>query len=670
MAKRQFDTPGVYFREIDLTDTEQSLYSGSNGLIIGYASQGPVNTPIFLSQEREVQETFGIPVNEAERYFIDSCRSYSKDSAALLAIRLPYGASTDDRYSTIGMAFTVPSGAVTLNTAVTGGLTSSEYSDLLGGDVSALSIPSTGALFTSSRVNDVENGDGDIYMALMDHQTSSTLTSGNSIWLTDTYPYENGVDYSGETLVNITLSGENGLSKELWNSVEYELEDDTFELFVLQYVANNRYEDGNGTMLPLQRWVVSFNPNKQNADGESLYIEDVLEGNTYINVYVSDELKTVSKDNPEILYQANKAGTAIVPGGYLFDMSIIKQFGTGNVFSGTLGKLSAALNTVINPRKYDIGVIMESGLASIAGGSHTTAYYGKTFAEDRLNSLIKDAAAFSGDAFKSIQNAYDDFCRKQRRDCVFIGDLPRNIVISGNNKIQEIEESAGVAWFTDFVEDIRTYIASNINSTYSTFYANWIRVPDIAGTTFYWSPMSADAGAVFARTDFAVGEWQAPAGQIYGQIDRALDIAVDLNKGQQAQIYRLGVNPVVNVINAGYFINGQKVRLVRKTQFDRLNVRRTFILVEKLVNSTGERYVFKNNTIFTRNSATLEIESVMGPIQAEGGVVGFKVVCDESNNTPQVIANHEMIIDVYIKPSIASEYIHINYIGVRQDAVL
>jgi len=670
MPKRQFDTPGVYFREIDLTDTELSLFTSSNGLIIGYASQGPVNTPVYLSQQREVVETFGEPVNEAERYFIDSCRAYLRDSSSLLAIRLPYGEASADRYSTMGLGFVVASGAVTLNSAATGGLTSSEYAALLGGNVGALSIPSTGALFTSPRVNDVENGDGDIYIALMDHQTSSTLTSGNQVWLNETYPYANGQDYDGETLVNITLSGENGLSKELWNSIEYELENDTFALFILQNVANNRYEGGLGTMLPLQRYVVSFDPTKKNADGESLYIEDVLEGSTYVNVYVSDELKAVTKANKNILLQKDASGSTITQGGYLMNLSAIKQFGTGNTFSGTYGKLNQALNTVINPKKYDIGVIMEAGLATIAAGSHTTAYFGKTFAEDKINSLKKDAADFSIDAFKTIQKAFDEFCRKERRDCVFIGDLPRNIVLSGKNKIQSIEEVAGVAWFTDFLEDIRTCISSNLNTTYTAIYANWIRSSDQYGTTYYWAPMSADAGAVYARSDFAVGEWQAPAGQIYGQVDRALDIAVDLNKAQQSQVYRLGVNPVINVVNAGYFINGQKVRLDRKTQFDRLNVRRLFILVEKLVNQVGERYVFQNNTVFTRNSARLEVESILDTIEAQGGLVDFKVVCDESNNTAQVIANHELVIDVYIKPPITAEYVHINYIGVRQDAVL
>ena len=358
-------------------------------------------------------------------------------------------------------------------------------------------------------------------------------------------------------------------------------------------------------------------------------------------------------------------------GGLIFNMSFQKSV-VSSIFANTLSKLTDALATVVNPDLYDVNIVMDAGLSNIAGGSNAVQYYGRTFADDKLNTMTQDASGFDFDAFKSIHARFDEFTRSERRDCVFIADIPRATVLTGNSKIQTVQTQSGggVSWFTQFLGDMQSYITSNLTSSYASVYANWVKVSDYTGSTVYWSPISAYVGAVYARSDFNVGEWQAPAGMLYGQITFALDIAINLDKGQQSQVYRLGCNPVVLIPNSGYYVNGQKTRLNRKTQFDRLNVRRLFLLVERVCNSLANQYVFTNNTMFTRNRAQIELTAVLAPIKAMDGITDFKVICDLTNNLPQNMENHEMMIDIYIKPVSANEYIMLNYIGVRQDAVL
>ena len=169
-------------------------------------------------------------------------------------------------------------------------------------------------------------------------------------------------------------------------------------------------------------------------------------------------------------------------------------------------------------------------------------------------------------------------------------------------------------------------------------------------------------------TDAEVGPWNAPAGFNRGILTNVVDVAIVPNQHQRDSLYQINLNPIATFADQGIVVFGQKTLLRKPSAFDRVNVRRTFLYLEKVTKSVMNFFVFENNTIFTRSRILNTLIPYYERVKAADGLYDFLIVCDERNNTPEVIDNNELIVDIYLKPVRTAEFIRVNFYATRTDA--
>ena len=150
-------------------------------------------------------------------------------------------------------------------------------------------------------------------------------------------------------------------------------------------------------------------------------------------------------------------------------------------------------------------------------------------------------------------------------------------------------------------------------------------------------------------------------------ITNALEVALRPNQKQRDQFYKIGLNPIAFFPGDGYVIFGQKTLQAKPSAFDRINVRRMFLYLEKAVRKTIKYYVFEPNTFSTRQNILAVLTPIFQRVKSTQGCYDFLIVCDERNNPPTVIDNNELVVDIYIKPVRAAEFILVNFYATRTD---
>lgn len=242
-----------------------------------------------------------------------------------------------------------------------------------------------------------------------------------------------------------------------------------------------------------------------------------------------------------------------------------------------------------------------------------------------------------------------------RKDCIAVLDCLSADVI--NNTGSE-------------AEDLRVYRRTtlNENSSYGSLYGNWLDVYDKWSGKYRWIPASGYVAGIFANTDDVSDPWFAPAGlnrAILGNIRR---LAWNPTKGERDSMYKNGINPIVSFAGQGKVVWGQKTLLDKESAFNRINVRRLFIVLEKAISTAAKYFLFEPNDDLTRMILVNMIDPFLRDVRARRGVYDYMVVCDSTNNSPERIDRNELWCDIYIKPTRAAEYIVLNFIATKTGA--
>jgi phage tail sheath protein FI len=159
--------------------------------------------------------------------------------------------------------------------------------------------------------------------------------------------------------------------------------------------------------------------------------------------------------------------------------------------------------------------------------------------------------------------------------------------------------------------------------------------------------------------------WYAPAGLNRGILRDVVDIGINPSQKQRDLLYKNGVNPTVFWPSDGYVVWGQKTLQRKPSAFDRINVRRLFLWMEKAVLAITRYFVFEQNTLFTRERVKAAIAPILDFAKNNEGVYDYMIVCDERNNTPDVIDRNELVVDIYVKPVRVAEFILVNFVATR-----
>ena len=203
------------------------------------------------------------------------------------------------------------------------------------------------------------------------------------------------------------------------------------------------------------------------------------------------------------------------------------------------------------------------------------------------------------------------------------------------------------------------------SSSYAVFDSGALYVFDKYNDTFRWINAAGDIAGLCAFTDNVQDPWFSPAGFNRGQIRGVTKLAFNPIKAERDTLYKARVNPIVSFPGEGIILFGDKTAQAKPSAFDRINVRRLFIVLEKAIATAAKFQLFELNDEFTRAQFRNLVEPFLRDVEGRRGMTDFQVVCDETNNTPQVIDTNRFVADIYIQPARSINFISLNFIAVR-----
>ena len=286
-----------------------------------------------------------------------------------------------------------------------------------------------------------------------------------------------------------------------------------------------------------------------------------------------------------------------------------------------------------------------------------------------------------------LQNAYDEFKDAETVDI--------NLILGGKgggDANTAASQDTHVTMLTALVEDrkdcvafVSPYRAATVGvSSSNTATANVVEAFDLCPSSSYvvfdssykymydkyndvyrYVPMNGDTAGLCAYTDNVADPWFSPAGLNRGNVRGAIKLSYTPKKSERDQLYRARVNPVVDFPGQGVVLFGDKTALSKPSAFDRINVRRLFLVLEKAIATASKFQLFEFNDEFTRASFRNLVEPFLRDVQGRRGIFDFRVVCDDTNNTGEVIDRNEFIGDIYIKPARSINFITLNFVAVR-----
>jgi phage tail sheath protein FI len=325
-------------------------------------------------------------------------------------------------------------------------------------------------------------------------------------------------------------------------------------------------------------------------------------------------------------------------------------FGSDHI--GAASNTALNVSTATNTTPFTISMVggTDTNETDTAFATIAKAYDLFTVPEEVDLSFVLTGKSRGGVHGEQLANYLIDNIAEVRKDCmVFISPASTDVINQPLTNADNVVE---------FRNAVRSTSFAVMDSGYKYQY-------DKYNDVFRWIPLNADIAGTCVRTDSTRDPWFSPAGTSRGQIKNAIKLAYNPTKGQRDLLYKNGVNPVINESGVGTILFGDKTLLSKPSAFDRINVRRLFIVLEKSISQAAKSLLFEFNDEFTRTQFRNIVEPFLRDIQGRQGIYDFKVVCDETNNTPQVIDANRFVGDIYVKPARAINYIQLNFVAVR-----
>ena len=290
---------------------------------------------------------------------------------------------------------------------------------------------------------------------------------------------------------------------------------------------------------------------------------------------------------------------------------------------------------------------------SLTGGANGTiddADRQTAFALFANDELVDVNLIFVGDASATVGDYVIDNVAEIRKDCmVFVSPAYASVV-----------DNIG-AESTSIIAEVGSYT----RSSFAVFDSGYKYMYNRYNDSYVWVPCNGDIAGLCAATDASADPWFSPAGYNRGAIKNAVRLAYSPNKTDRDALYKAGVNPVVGFPGSGIVLFGDKTLLEKPSAFDRINVRRLFITLEKAIATAAKFQLFEFNDAFTRAQFKNLVEPFLRDVQGRRGIYDFRVVCDETNNGSQVVDTNQFVADIFIQPAKSINFIQLNFIATR-----
>jgi phage tail sheath protein FI len=619
-------SPGVNVSEIDLTNVVPAV-STSTGGFAGTFGWGPANVRTLIDSENKLVSTFGKPTDSNFTSFF-SAANFLAYTNNLRVVRASNNSSTlNATANTSGVGVNIDNEseyelAFSVGSRPEFGQFYARYAGDTGNTISVsmcsnpTSFKQTGLLANTTSGSSIVTIGGDVTSTLSANSDIINI-AGYDYWVSSVGSYTSGI-------TSITVA----------NSAPY-----------TSSPALATLESTPAT----SSWV--YATQFDSAPGTSIYGTSQGAINDELHVVVIDTDGKISGERGTVLEKfahMSKAGDAKTDDGSpnyyptrIFNES--KYIYVANHATGTTDWGTAASGT-----NFDVS---KNSAVKLSGGK---------------NGTITDA---------DIVNAYDLFGNSDEVDI--------SLLIAGDANLTVADKLLNLAFTRKdcvaFLSPLRADAVSAVNldniisyrnslspsTSYAVMDSAWKYQFDKYNNKYRYVPLNADTAGLCARTDNLRDPWWSPAGFNRGQVMNAIKLSWNPSKPQRDELYKNGVNPVCAFPGEGIILYGDKTLQAKASAFDRINVRRLFIVLEKAIATAAKYSLFEFNDQFTRAQFVAMVEPFLRDVKGRRGIYDFKVICDESNNTSEVIDTNRFVGDIYIKPARSINFIQLNFVAVR-----
>jgi phage tail sheath protein FI len=637
-------SPGVLVQEKDLTRIIPAV-STSIGAFAGQFNKGPLDEIVSISSEQELVDTFGKPDSSNFEWFF-SAANFLQYSNALRVVRTTQTSALNATANSSGILvkntddytnnYSTGQGAVGTFAARTAGS--------WGNNLLVATCPSATAyeatLTTSQQVDDASIAVGDTSVSV-DSDATTYLNVGDIIEFSTTAAtadFDDGDQYRVTAVSSTSISfvqhprGAGGLKRAI--------------------VDDSRIK---------RRW--RYYDQVDGTPGTSTYVSERSGTGDEIHVVVIDEdggISGVPGTVLESFSKLSKASDAKTPQGddnyypnVIYNKSRYIYWMDHNTAGTTWGQ--AASGTTFT----NVTAPTSESLSGGANGSAVTTAQLKTAYEKFQDAETVDVGLIiAGQGVASEGRTHLDnliTIAENRKDAVVFASPERADVVNITNSETQ----------TNNVIDYFSGSTSVRSSSYVVFDSGYKYMYDRYNDVYRYVPLNGDIAGLAARTDLTADAWYSPAGFNRGVIRGAVKLAYNPTKAQRDRLYPARINPVATFPGQGTILFGDKTGLSSPSAFDRINVRRLFIVLEKAISTASKFQLFEFNDEFTRANFRNIVEPFLREVQGRRGITDFLVVCDETNNTGEVIDRNEFIAEIYVKPARSINFITLSFVATR-----
>jgi len=683
-------SPGVLAIENDQSFiTQQPIQVGS--VIVGPTVKGPVGIPTVVTSYSDYLNRFGATfLSESQTYsYFTSIAAYNyfnNGGTSLLITRVVNGDFTPATSSTIPTSTAATSASVNLNLTYVSASVASVGSSSFG--VNGITFYFTGSTVANTSTTVYVNTSSFASSTINDYVvTSSTIFNASS----SATSYSGSLQYisSNASSPNIvfTYIGSNGLTGNLQyvtsgSTTTYFSGGTNTEAFVLETLSEGEIMNSDGTLYAngtLEngtpnnvRWQI-VSPNVNNGTfslvirqgNDSSLTPSILEtfgnlsldplANNYIEKVIGNQYETVEEDNGEYYTQLNgdypnksryvrvKQVNAPTP-NYFDNTGNPKPQYTGSIPTVSNGAFGGALGNIVSPTlsgSYYENITNES-IQGISPSDYTSSI-----------SLLanKDAYRYNlliAPGLIADENFYPDH-------------FP--VISQMITTVQNRGDSMTVIDLVGYGSPILPVLSNalSFDTSYAAAYWPWVQTVDPNISRQTWTPASTLIPGVYALNDSLANPWSAPAGTQRGVLTSAIRAERYLTQGNRDDLYENNINSIATFPNTGVVVFGQKTLQKKQSALDRINVRRLLIELKGYISQIADTLVFEPNNIVTRNNFLSQVNPYLASVQQRNGLTSYKVIMDESNNTPTVIDNNQLIGQIYLQPTRTAEFIILDF---------
>lgn len=403
------------------------------------------------------------------------------------------------------------------------------------------------------------------------------------------------------------------------------------EIHVLVVDMGGEFTGTRGTILEKYEFL-SKAKDSCALDGDSNFVKNVINAQSKYVYFGADPLNTC----PDFGAKAKDHEFADMGSCYFARLR-----GGQDDFVLTMGNVMSSYDILDNQEAYDISLFMTGAFRPEIG-----AYVVQNICEVR-----KDAIAFVSPC--EFEGNVDD---ESNAESVRIrGDRSDDELVKNCKTAQQRIRERTVAF--------RKNSAMNISSSYGVLDSGWKYQYDKYNDCYRWIPLNGDVAGLYARTSDDAAPWWSAAGYTRGQIKNCVKLSYSPSKADRDILYPLNINPVVTFAGEGTVLFGDKTLLQKTSAFQQVGVRRLFIYCEKILSTAAKYLLFELNDDITRATAKSLCETPLRVVQGSRGIINFKVVCDTTNNTADIINANRLVVDLYIQPNRSINYVTLNFIA-------